>query len=251
MSSAIRLESVTKRFGELTAVSELSLDVPPGSFLGLLGRNGAGKSTLIKMITGLMNPSSGTIQVLGEAVSARALEIKRRIGVMPEGTALLEGLTGPQYLRFIGCLHSLPDETIDERRRELFNILELEPGERTLIADYSYGMQKKIALCAALLHGPELVLLDEPFEGIDPISVRVVKDMLLGLSRKGTTLVLTSHALDLIETLCPVIAIIEKGKLVASGSVEELKTKHGDDMSLEDVFLKLMGGAKRDGELSW
>jgi ABC-2 type transport system ATP-binding protein len=251
MTSAIRLESVTKLFGDLAAVSELSLEVQSGTFLGLLGRNGAGKSTLIKMITGLMNPSSGNIHVLGEKVSAGALEIKRRIGVMPEGTALLEGLTGAQYLRFIGCLHGLSDQVIDERRRELFDLLELAPGEKTLIADYSYGMQKKTALCAALLHGPELVLLDEPFEGIDPISVRVVKDMLLGLSRKGTTLVLTSHALDLIETLCPVIAIIDKGKLVASGSLEELKTKHGDGLSLEDVFLKLMGGPARDGELSW
>lgn len=250
MSPAIRIENLTKHFGPLAAVSELSLEVPTGTFLGLLGRNGAGKSTLIKMITGLMNPSSGTIQVLDQDVSSGSLDIKRRIGVMSEGTALLEGLTAAQYLRFIGRLHGLADELIDERRRELFEVLELAPGARTIIADYSYGMQKKTALCAALLHGPELLLLDEPFEGIDPITVKVVKDLLLGLSRKGTTLVLTSHALDLVEKLCPVLAIMNEGKLVASGSLEELKSEHGQDMTLEELFLKLMGGG-RAGEISW
>ncbi|MBT7691052.1 MAG: ABC transporter ATP-binding protein [Gemmatimonadales bacterium] len=249
MTSAIRIESVTKHFGPLAAVAELSLEVPTGTFLGLLGRNGAGKSTLIKMITGLMNPSSGEIHVLGEKVSAESLDIKRRIGVMSEGTALLEGLTGPQYLRFVGRLQSLSDEVIDQRRGELFDVLELAPGARTLIADYSYGMQKKTALCAALIHGPELLLLDEPFEGIDPITVRVVKDMLLALNAKGTTLVLTSHALDLVETLCPVLAIMNQGKLVASGSLDELKSEHGEK-SLEQVFLDLMGGGRK-GELSW
>jgi ABC-2 type transport system ATP-binding protein len=250
MTSAIRIESVTKRFGELAAVSEVSLEVPAGAFLGLLGRNGAGKSTLIKMITGLMQPTSGVIHVLDQPVAGGSLDIRRRIGVMPEGTALLDGLTGAQYLRFVGRLQGLSDEVADERRRELFDVLELEPGAKTLIADYSYGMQKKTALCAALLHGPELLLLDEPFEGIDPITVRVVKDMLLGLSSKGTTLVLTCHALDLVEKLCPVLAIIDRGKLVASGSLEELKQEHGDGQSLEELFLQLMGGG-RAGGLSW
>lgn len=250
MHSAIRIESVTKRFGPLEAVSALSLDVPAGTFLGLLGRNGAGKSTLIKMITGLMTPTSGEIRVLGERITAKSLGIKRRIGVMPEGTALLEGLTGAQYLRFVGRMQGLTDAVIDARRAELFDVLELEPGPKTLIADYSYGMQKKTALCAALLHGPELLLLDEPFEGIDPITVRVVKDLLLGLSHKGTTLVLTSHALDLVERLCPVLAIIDKGTLVDHGSLDELKARHAGSKNLEEVFLELMGSGGA-GELSW
>ncbi|PCJ62313.1 MAG: multidrug ABC transporter ATP-binding protein [Planctomycetota bacterium] len=250
MTTAIRIESVTKMFGELAAISELSLEVPAGTFLGLLGRNGAGKSTLIKMITGLMNLTQGTIQVLGEPMTPKSLEIKKRIGVMPEGTALLEGLTAPQYLRFVGRLQGLSDEVIDNRRRELFEVLELDPGAKTLIADYSYGMQKKTALCAALLHGPELLLLDEPFEGIDPITVRVIKDLLLGLMDKGTTLVLTSHALDLVEKLCPVLAIIDQGKLVASGTLEQLKEKHAGSESLEEVFLNLMGSGG-EGKLSW
>jgi len=250
MTPAIRIQSVTKRFGPLVAVSDVSLEVPEGTFLGLLGRNGAGKSTLIKMITGLMKPTQGEIHVLGEKVSMSSLDIKRRIGVTPQRMAMIDGLTGAQYLRLIGRLYGLEDDVIDERRKELFDVLELEPEPRTLIGDYSYGMQKKTALCAALIHGPELLLLDEPFEGVDPVTVRVIKDLLLGLNRKGTTLVLTSHALDLIETLCPVLAIIDGGKVLASGTIEALKAAHGEGDSLEQIFLELTGGGRK-GELSW
>lgn len=250
MTPAIRIQSVTKRFGPLVAVSDVSLEVPEGTFLGLLGRNGAGKSTLIKMITGLMKPTQGEIHVLGEKVSMTSLDIKRRIGVTPQRMAMIDGLTGAQYLRLIGRLYGLEDDVIDERRKELFDVLELEPEPRTLIGDYSYGMQKKTALCAALIHGPELLLLDEPFEGVDPVTVRVIKDLLLGLNRKGTTLVLTSHALDLIETLCPVLAIIDGGKVLASGTIEALKAAHGEGDSLEQIFLELTGGGRK-GELSW
>ncbi len=250
MTPAIRIQSVTKRFGPLVAVSDVSLEVPEGTFLGLLGRNGAGKSTLIKMITGLMKPTQGEIHVLGEKVSMTSLDIKRRIGVTPQRMAMIDGLTGAQYLRLIGRLYGLEDDVIDERRKELFDVLELEPEPRTLIGDYSYGMQKKTALSAALIHGPELLLLDEPFEGVDPVTVRVIKDLLLGLNRKGTTLVLTSHALDLIETLCPVLAIIDGGKVLASGTIEALKAAHGEGNSLEQIFLELTGGGRK-GELSW
>ena len=250
MTPAIRIQSVTKRFGPLVAVSDVSLEVPEGTFLGLLGRNGAGKSTLIKMITGLMKPTQGEIHVLGEKVSMTSLDIKRRIGVTPQRMAMIDGLTGAQYLRLIGRLYGLEDDVIDERRKELFDVLELEPESRTLIGDYSYGMQKKTALCAALIHGPELLLLDEPFDGVDPVTVRVIKDLLLGLNRKGTTLVLTSHALDLIETLCPVLAIIDGGKVLASGTIEALKAAHGEGDSLEQIFLELTGGGRK-GELSW
>ena len=250
MTPAIRIQSVTKRFGPLVAVSDVSLEVPEGTFLGLLGRNGAGKSTLIKMITGLMKPTQGEIHVLGEKVSMTSLDIKRRIGVTPQGMAMIDGLTGAQYLRLIGRLYGLEDDVIDERRKELFDVLELEPESGTLIGDYSYGMQKKTALCAALIHGPELLLLDEPFEGVDPVTVRVIKDLLLGLNRKGTTLVLTSHALDLVETLCPVLAIIDGGEVLASGTIEALKAAHGENNSLEQIFLELTGGGRK-GEISW
>ena len=250
MTPAIRIQSVTQRFGPLVAGSDVSLEVPEGTFLGLLGRNGAGKSTLIKMITGLMKPTQGEIHVLGEKVSMTSLDIKRRIGVTTQEMAMIDGLTGAQYLRLIGRLYGLEDDVIDARRKELFDVLELEPEPRTLIGDYSYGMQKKTALCAALIHGPELLLLDEPFEGVDPVTVRVIKDLLLGLNRKGTTLVLTSHALDLVETLCPVLAIIDGGKVLASGTIEALKAEHGEGDSLEQIFLELTGGGRK-GELSW
>ena len=246
----LELRAVTKRFGANEAVKDLDLTVGKGSFLGLLGRNGAGKSTLIKMITGLMKPTAGTIRVLGSEHVATDLDVKRRLGVMPEGTALLDRLTGPQYLRFVGRMYGLDDEVIEQRRAELFDLLELAPAPRTYLADYSYGMRKKTALCAAILHGPELVLLDEPFEGIDPVSTRTIKDLLLGLNRKGTTLVLTSHALDLVERLCPVLAIIDEGRLVAQGTLEDLQRLHGPSESLESLFLRLMGSSKKS-ELSW
>jgi ABC-2 type transport system ATP-binding protein len=249
MHAALQVQSVTKRFGQKEAVSDLSFSLPPGAFLGLLGRNGAGKSTLIKMITGLMRPTSGSIRVLGDH-AAGELDVRRRIGVMPEGSALLERLSGPQYLSFIGRMHGLEDDVIAARTAELFALLELEPQPRTLIADYSYGMRKKVALCAAVLHGPELLLLDEPFEGIDPVSTRTIKDLLLGLNRKGTTLLLTSHALDLVERLCPALAIIDRGRLVAQGTLAELQAAHGSSESLEALFLRLMGGTQA-GELSW
>ena len=246
----LQLESVTKRFGAKTAVSDLTLNVEAGAFLGLLGRNGAGKSTLIKMVIGLMKPTAGTIRVLGHDAREGNLDVKRRIGVMPEGTALLERLTGPQYLQFVGRLYGLPDAVIEQRRAELFDVLELQAAPGAVLADYSYGMKKKTALCAALMHGPEILLLDEPFEGIDPVSSRTIKDLLLGLNRKGTTIVLTSHALDLVERLCPVLAILEQGKLVGQGTLAELQATHGHSESLEALFMRLMGGAQK-GELSW
>ena len=166
---------------------------------------------------------------------------------MPEGSALLERLTGPQYLQFVGRLYGLEDDLIEKRRAELFGVLELEPAPRTVIGDYSYGMKKKTALCAALLHAPELLLLDEPFEGIDPVTRRVMKDLLLGLQKKGVTLVLTSHILEVVEALCPLIAIIDQGTLRGFGPLETLR---GETQGLEALFLELVGSTTKR-ELSW
>jgi ABC-2 type transport system ATP-binding protein len=244
---ALELEAVTKRFGALLAVDGLSLSLAPGSFLGLVGRNGAGKSTTLKMVTGLMPPTSGRVRVLGDDVQAQPLLTRRRIGAMPEDMALLELLTGPQYLRFVGRMHGLEDEVVDARREELFALLELAPAPRTLIADYSFGMKKKVALSAALLHGPRVVFLDEPFEGIDAVTRRVMKDLLLGLQRKGVTLVLTTHMLEVVEALCPLVAIIDGGRLKGFGPLEALRAP---GQGLEALFLELVGG-HRQGELSW
>ncbi len=247
MIPALELNRLTKRFGETTAVDDLTLSVPQGSFLGLLGRNGAGKSTTLKMATGLIQPTSGTLRVLGLDMATDGVSIKRQIGAMPEDMALLDMLTGPQYLRFVGRMYGLEDATLDHRTAELFEKLDLQPGKGTLIGDYSFGMKKKVALCAALIHAPKLLFLDEPFEGIDAVTNRTIKDILLSLQARGTTLVLTSHILEVVEKLCPLIAIIDGGRLKGFGPLEDLQREGG---SLEARFVELVGGA-RTGELSW
>lgn len=244
---ALELKNVTKRFGEKVAVDDLSLSIEPGTFLGFLGRNGAGKSTTLKMATALVEPTSGTINVLGHDLKHSSLEARRLMGVMPEDMALLELLTGAQYLRFVGRMYGLYDAQIDKRGAELFDTLDLRAGTRTLVADYSFGMKKKLALCAALIHGPRILFLDEPFEGIDAITNRTIKDILLTLQSKGVTLVLTSHILEVVEKLCPLIAIIDEGKLKGFGTLDQLK--QGAD-SLESLFVSLVGGTPR-GALSW
>ncbi|WP_243288402.1 ABC transporter ATP-binding protein [Geothrix terrae] len=244
---ALELASLTKRFGDKTAVEDLSLALEPGTFLGLLGRNGAGKSTTLKMVTGLLKPTSGRIRVLGLDLQADPLAVKRQIGAMPEDMALLDMLTGPQYLRFVGRMYGMPDALIDGRREELFDTLDLAPGPKTLIADYSFGMKKKVALCAALIHGPQVVFLDEPFEGIDPVTSRTIKDILQSLQQRGVTLVLTSHILEVVEKLCPLIAILDEGRLKGFGPLDELR-RGGE--SLEQLFVGLVGGAQK-GALSW
>lgn len=247
MAPALELKGVTKRFGEKVAVDDLTLSIEPGSFLGLVGRNGAGKSTTLKMATSLVEPTSGTIRVLGHDLRHDSLAARRLMGVMPEDMALLELLTGAQYLHFVGRMYGLEDAEIDKRGAELFDTLDLKPGTRTLVADYSFGMKKKLALCAALIHGPKLLFLDEPFEGIDAITNRTIKDILLALQAKGVTLVLTSHILEVVEKLCPLIAIIDEGKLKGFGTFDELR--QGGE-SLESLFVNLVGGAPRGG-LSW
>jgi ABC-2 type transport system ATP-binding protein len=247
MEPALELVDLTKRFGDKTAVEGLSLSLEPGAFLGLLGRNGAGKSTTLKMVTGLLKPTAGRIHVLGLDLEAYPLAVKRQIGAMPEDMALLDMLTGPQYLRFVGRMYGMPDALIDGRQAELFDTLDLAPGPKTLIADYSFGMKKKVALCAALIHGPKIVFLDEPFEGIDPVTSRTIKDILQSLQQSGVTLVLTSHILEVVEKLCPLIAILDEGRLKGFGSLDDLR--QGSE-SLEQLFVDLVGGAQK-GALSW
>lgn len=247
MPAALEIKNVTKRFGDKLAVDDLSLTIGEGEFVGLLGRNGAGKSTTIKMATGLLEVTSGSITVLGLDIATKSLEARRLMGVMPEDMALLELLTGPQYLRFVGRMYGLEEDVIDTRAKELFDTLDLNPGPRTLVTDYSFGMKKKLALCSALLHAPKLVFLDEPFEGIDAITNRTIKDILLSLQQKGVTLVLTSHILEVVERLCPRIAIIDEGKLKAFGTHDELGRGAG---TLESLFVGLVGGEQK-GSLSW
>jgi ABC-2 type transport system ATP-binding protein len=246
----IEIDAVTRRFGETTAVDALTLRVERGAFVGLLGRNGAGKTTTINMATGLFPPTEGRIRVLGLDTATHALEIKHRIGVMPQEESLLDFLTGLQFLFFVGRIHGFSDDEVRRRARELFETLDLSPGPGTLVCDYSYGMKKKLGLAAALIHGPEVLFLDEPFEGIDPVTGRTIRELLASLQSKGVTILMSSHVLEIVEKLCGPIAILEKGKLVAFGSLEELRGLHAGRGSLEELFVSLMGGAKK-GELSW
>jgi ABC-2 type transport system ATP-binding protein len=246
---AVELKSVTKVFGAKVAVDGVSMALEPGSFLGLLGRNGAGKSTTLKMVTGLIPPTSGAIHLLGIDLAKDPLAVKRQIGTMPEDMGLLDQLTGPQFIHFVGRMRSMDDAVIEQRRAELFEKLDLRPERGTLIADYSFGMKKKVALMAALVHAPRVLFLDEPFEGIDPVTSRTIKEMLLALQESGVTIVLTSHILEVVEKLCPLIAIMDEGRIKGFGALEALRTEAGAD-SLEGLFVGLVGGA-RVAPLSW
>ena len=244
---ALSLEQVTRTFGEHVAVDQLSLTLAPGAFLGLLGRNGAGKSTTLKMITGLLRPTSGRITVLGRDVVSDPIGVKRTIGVMPEDMGLFDTLTGPEYLRFVGRMYGLDEASITSREKELFDALDLAPPSRALVAEYSFGMKKKLALAAALVHAPRVVLLDEPFEGIDPVTSRTIKRILAALVARGVTIVMTTHILEVVERLCPLVAILDRGKLRGFGPIESLR---GVDETLESVFVALVGGEKA-ADLSW
>jgi ABC-2 type transport system ATP-binding protein len=248
MGSAIKTTGLIRRFGSFTAVNDVNLDVEPGQFFGFLGPNGAGKSTTIKLLTGLLAPSSGNISILGYDASLQPLEVKRRIGVVPEGLALFGRLTGAEYLRFVGRMYGLDRVTTTERARELLDFMDLASEPKKLIADYSHGMQKKIALAAAVIHGPKVLFLDEPFEGVDAIAAGTLKAMLQGMIARGATIFLTSHVLEIVERLCSHIAIIDQGRLVAQGSLEDLRagvTAGIDDeqekLTLEQIFIRIVG----------
>ena len=260
---AIQTEGLTRRFGALTAVENVTLSVAPGQFFGFLGPNGAGKSTTIKMLTGLLEPTAGTIEILGQPFGAGALELKRQIGVVPEGMALLGRLTAAEYLRFVGRMYGLDRETTNRRTGELLEFMQLADQSRKLVTDFSHGMQKKLALAAAVIHGPKVLFLDEPFEGVDAIAAGMLKAMLQGMIHRGATIFLTTHVLEIVERLCTHVAIISAGRLVANGSIEELRygvaatlpgSESGERLTLEEIFLSIVGAGGQlepAQELSW
>lgn len=258
---AIKTEKLTRRFGALTAVDEMDLQVVAGQFFGFLGPNGAGKSTTIKMLTGLLAPTSGRMELLGVDFTAHPVEVKRQIGVVPEGMGLFERLTGVEYLRFVGRMYGLDRGTTEKRAQELLEFMQLADREKTLVADYSHGMQKKLALAAAVIHGPRILFLDEPFEGVDALAAGALKALLGRMTERGVTIFLTTHVLEIVERLCSHVAIIHKGKLVAQGSLEELRAgvpgSEGEEgqKTLEQIFLSIVGesGGERAKfeELTW
>jgi ABC-2 type transport system ATP-binding protein len=269
---AIATENLTRRFGQLLAVDHVNLSVAPGQFFGFLGPNGAGKSTTIKMLTGLLAPSEGRITILGTDLVADPVTVKRQIGVVPEGLALFGRLTGSEYLNFVGRMYGLDRKTAAQRAAELLDFMQLSDRPKALVTDYSHGMQKKLAMAAAVIHGPKILFLDEPFEGVDAIASGTLKAMLQRMIAHGATIFLTSHVLEIVERLCSHVAIIHQGRLVAQGSIDELRsgvearvagvgTGEGDaaagarpheKLTLEQIFLEIVGGARLTGqELTW
>jgi len=247
---AIETTGLTRFFDDFCAVDHVELRVERGTFYGFLGPNGAGKSTTIKMLTGLLAPSDGEIRVLGKRMLdlQEALAAKRQIGVVPEDLALFDNLTAREHLTFIGRMYLMPRDTIRERIDELLSLLELSDAEKKLTMEYSHGMKKKLALAAALLPNPDLLFLDEPFEGVDAVTSRVIRDMLTNYVGRGSTVFLTSHVLDIVEKLCTHVGIIAHGKLVEQTSLDELR----QGSSLEQRFLEKVGAdMEATKKLSW
>jgi ABC-2 type transport system ATP-binding protein len=245
---AISINGLHKFYGAKEAVAGLSLAVPRGCFYGFLGPNGAGKTTTIRMLMGLVPPTLGTIHILGHRLPEESLEIRRHIGLVPDDTLLFDHLTGGEYLEFVGRIYGLNRKLTHDRARELLALFELDGDPQKLIAEYSKGMRKRVAMAASLIHAPQLYLMDEPFEGVDAVGARLMKDILLDQVRHGATIFLTSHVLDVVERLCERVAIINDGKLVMEGSPNELRD--GDE-TLEDIFVRIVGGRRPVDNLDW
>lgn len=264
--SAIAVHDLSRSFNGFTAVDHIDLAVEPGQFFGFLGPNGAGKSTTIKMLTGLLSPTTGSIQILGQDLLANPIEVKRQIGVVPEGMALMGRLTAAEYLQFVARMYGLDRQTALRRSEELLEFMGLANERKKLIADFSHGMGKKLALAAAVIHGPKVLFLDEPFEGVDALAAGLLKQMLQGMIARGATIFLTSHVLEIVERLCSHIAILDKGRIVANGSLDELRAgvqarlgsengAHSARLTLEEIFISVVGGEQNvmrpEGELAW
>jgi ABC-2 type transport system ATP-binding protein len=245
MDLAVETRGLTRDFGSFRAVAGIDLAVPAGSFYGFLGPNGAGKSTTIKCLTGLLRPSAGTMRILGIDPLVDSVAVKRRIGVVPEDLALFERLTAAETLAFVGQVHALDAGTAKNRAADLLGLMDLESAANTLVTDFSHGMRKKLSLAAALLPGPRLLFLDEPFEGIDAVASRQIKDLLLSFVARGGTIFLTSHILEIVERLSTHIGVIDKGRLVAQGPISELRSGAAGATSLEELFIGLVGAESR------
>ena len=249
---AVQTIGLTRDFGSFRAVDGIDLAVPAGSFYGFLGPNGAGKSTTIKCLTGLLRPTAGTIAILGTDPLIDPVSVKRRIGVVPEDLALFDRLTAQETLSFVAQVHGIDTATATQRSADLLEVMELKAAGTTLVTDFSHGMRKKLSLAAALLPAPKLLFLDEPFEGIDAVASRQIKDLLLSFVARGGTIFLTSHILEIVERLSTHIGVIANGKMVAQGRIEELRAGGGSGKSLEELFIGLVGGeAKSYAGLDW
>src|SRR5919108_2880367 len=249
-AAAVRVQGLAKRFGPKIAVAGVDLDVPAGSFFGLVGPNGAGKTTTLSMATGLLRPDDGTVVIDGHDVWRDPAAVKARIGVLPEGLRLFERLSGRELLGYSGRLRGLPGAEVDKRATQLLDVLDRAGSQHKLVVDYSTGMRKKIGLAAALLHNPEVLFLDEPFEGVDPVSAQTIRGVLERYTASGATVVFSSHVMELVESLCDWVAVMAAGRIRAHGSLSEVR---GNAPSLQQAFLELVGAhGNPDGHsLDW
>ncbi|MFG2293978.1 ABC transporter ATP-binding protein [Streptomyces sp. NPDC048603] len=247
---AVRITGLRKRFGEQQAVAGVDLELPAGKFIGLVGPNGAGKTTTLSMVTGLLRPDEGRVEVVGYDVWRDPAQVKARIGVLPEGLRLFERLSGRELLGYMGRLRGLPGEETDKRATQLLEVLDLAASQHKLVVDYSTGMRKKIGLAAALLHNPEVLFLDEPFEGVDPVSAQTIRGVLERYTRSGATVVFSSHVMELVESLCEWVAVMAAGRIRAAGPLAEVR---GSSPSLQQAFLELVGaqGRATGDSLDW
>jgi len=241
----IRLTDLTKRYGKFTAVDGISLDVPRGELFGLLGPNGAGKTTTMRMIAGILQPTSGAVFVGGVDMLGRPLQAKSRIGFIPDRPFVYDKLTGGEFLRFAAALYGQDGAGVERRIDELLEIFDLSPWKHELTETYSHGMRQKLIICSALVHRPELIIVDEPMVGLDPKSARLLKDLFRQFVDRGGTVLMSTHTLEIAEVMCDRIAIVHKGKIAANGTMAQLRQQtESGDMSLEDLFLKLTGGQR-------
>jgi ABC-2 type transport system ATP-binding protein len=248
MTPALEIVGLTKTFGEKVAADHVALTVPQGSFYGLVGQNGAGKTTTLSMATGLLRPDGGSARIFGADVWSDPSRALAMVGVLPDGLAMPERLTGREVLTYLGLLRGLAKDVVAARAQELLSVLELDQAEKTLVIEYSTGMRKKIGLAAALLHAPRLLVLDEPFEAVDPVSAATIKTILRGFVAGGGSIVLSSHVMALVEQLCDHVAVIDRGRVAAAGPLEQVR----GDRSLEDTFVGLVGASDTGSKgLSW
>ncbi len=240
----IETRDLVKRYGEKTAVDGVTLAVRPGEIFGFLGPNGAGKTTTIRMIVGLLKPTSGTVRVAGFDVQSESIRAKAATGYVPDESNLYAKLTGRELLRFVGDLYSLERGQVVRRSEELLRMFDLVDAADDTIDSYSHGMRQKAALAAALVHDPKVLILDEPTVGLDPRSARLIKDILRQMAERGAAVFMSTHILEIAEHMCDRIGIIDRAKLIAIGSMEELRGSGRGQTSLEDIFLSLTGGAE-------
>jgi ABC-2 type transport system ATP-binding protein len=246
--AAVAVRDLRKVYGDKAAVDGLDLTVPAGCFFGFLGPNGAGKTTTIRMLMGLTPPTSGQIEILGLPLPEKGIEIKKRIGLVPDENLLFDQLTGVEFIEFVGRMYGIEQGQARERARGLIELFELGGSKGKLIGEYSKGMRKRVAMASALIHRPQLFLMDEPFEGVDAVGARLMKDILLEQVRQGATIFLTSHVLEVVERLCDRVAIIHDGKLVVDDTIQNLRS--GEE-TLEDIFVRVVGGSRVREPIEW